>query len=91
MARRRWGRLFENGDDDPQNHGALEGGADALEEAERHQSDVRTRQSTKERRHGEYSQPRDEHLLAAEQVPQPAGHQQERAQRDQIGIGHPGQ
>ena len=49
------------------------------------------RQAAERRRGREHGDAREEDALAAEQVAEPAGEQQEAAERDQEGVDDPGQ
>jgi hypothetical protein len=62
-------------DEDPEDHGAFDGRADALDEAGGGEQEGTVRQSAQHRRHGEEDHAGDEDLLASHQIAEPAGHQ----------------
>ena len=86
------GRLGELGDDDREDHRGLERGADALEEASADQdalSSARRRTAPRRRVNSDHAE--QEHALATEQVAEPAGQQQEAAERDEERVDDPGE
>jgi hypothetical protein len=84
-------RLRELGDDDGEDHRGLQRAADALDEAGGDQKALTGRQAAKCRRGREYDDSGEEHALAAEQVAESPGEQQEAAERDKEGVDDPGE
>jgi hypothetical protein len=78
-------------DDDRQDHGRLDGGTGALEEARADQHALTGRDPAQCRSGGEDDNAREEHAPAAEEVAQPARQQQQAAERDQERVHNPGQ
>ena len=85
------GGLGELGDDDREDHRGLGGGADALQEAGADQHALARRDAAQQRGDREDRQAGEEHALAADQVAEPAGEQQQAAERDQERVDDPGQ
>ena len=84
-------RLREEADDHGQDHGRAGRAADALDEAGADQNGLRGRKPAGQGGGGEDPQTQQEDALAAHQVGQPAGQQQEAGKGDQIAVDHPGQ
>ena len=84
-------RLREHRHDHPEDHGGAERAADALHEA-RGDQHLRARcQPAQQRGEREHGQAGEEDLAAADQVAEPAGEQQQAAERDQVRVDDPGQ
>ncbi len=82
-------RLGEHRHDHPEDHGRGQRAADALHEASADQHPLALRQGAQQRRRGEHGEPDQEDAALADQVADPAGQQQQSAERDQVGVHHP--
>ena len=85
------GGLRELGDDDREDHRRLGGGADALQQARADQRALRRGDAAQQRRDGERDEAGEEHALAPDEVAEPAGQQQQAAERDEERVDDPGQ
>ena len=85
------GGLGELGDDDRQDHRGLRGRAEALQEAGADQHALAGRHPAQQRGDGEDGETGEEDPLAPDEVAEPAGQQQQAAERDQERVDHPGQ
>ncbi len=81
----------ELGDDDREDHGGLGGRARALEQARGDHGALRGREPAEQRRQREGDHAREEHPLAADQVAEPAGQEQQAAEGDEERVDHPGE
>ena len=79
----------EGHDDHRQRRGRQQRPADALERAAQHQELDRGRHRAQDRGHPEADQPGREHPPLAQDVAQRAADQDQRGQRDQVGVGRP--
>jgi hypothetical protein len=84
-------RLGEHRRDHPEHHGRGHRAADALDEPRGDQHGLVAGQAAPQRRRGEHGQPGDEDPLAAAQVAEPPGQQEQAAERYQVRVDHPGQ
>ena len=84
-------RLGEHRDDHPEDHGRGERAAGALHEARRDQHLLALGQPAQQRGDGEDREADHEDALAADQVADAPGEQQQAAERDQVGVDHPGE
>ena len=83
--------MRELGGDDREDHRRLHRGADALDEAGADQRTLLGRQPAQRRSGGEHDHAGEEYALAAEQVAEPTGEQQEARECDEKGIDDPGE
>ena len=81
----------ELGDDDREDHRRLRGRADALEEARCDQRPLRRGDAAQERRDRERDHAAEEHALSPGQVAEPAGQEQQAAERHEERVDDPGQ
>ena len=85
------GGLGELGDDHRDDHRRGDRAAEALEEARGDQQRLVVGEPAQHRGRGEERDAGEEDPLAADQVAEAAGQQQEAAERDQVGVDDPGQ
>jgi hypothetical protein len=83
------GRRREQPDDHAEAHRGRHRAARALDESRRDQHGLADRQAAHQRRDREQDQARQEDALAADQVAEPAGEQQQAAEGDQVPVHHP--
>ena len=83
------GPLGELGHDDREDHARGDRAADALEQARADQHRLAVRHPAQHRGRREQDEPAEEDPLAADQVAEPAGEQQEAAEGDQVAVDHP--
>ena len=88
---RPFGRPRELRDDDGHDHRGRERPADPLHEAGADQHGLAVGGATGDGGQHEQRHAGQEHLLAADQVAQATGHQEETAEGDQVGVDYPGQ
>ena len=82
-------RFGEDRDDHAQEAGGRDRAADALHEAGGQQEALAVGQRGADRGEGEEGQSGEEHLLAADEVAEPSGEEQEAAEGDHIGVDGP--
>jgi hypothetical protein len=85
------GRLRELGDDDREDDRRLERRADALQEPRADQDRLAPGRPAQDRGDGEDGDAEQEHALAADEVTESAGEQQQAAERDEEGVDDPGE
>jgi hypothetical protein len=81
----------ELGDDDREDHGRLRRRADTLEEAGADQHPLRGGDAAQERCERERDHAREEDALSPDQIAEPAGEEQQAAERDEERVHDPGQ
>ena len=84
-------RLGEHRHDHPEDDRRRQGAADALHEARADQHALGLRDRAQQRRAGEHGEADQEDAALADQVADPAGQQQQPAERDQVGVDDPGE
>ena len=84
-------RLAELGDDQREDHGRRDRAAEALHEARGDQHRLVLREPAGRGRRREEHEPRQEDALAADEVAEPAGQEQEGAEGDHVRVQDPGQ
>jgi hypothetical protein len=85
------GGLREHRHDHPEDDRGAERAAGALEEAGGDEHLLGLSHAAQDRREREHDQAGDEHALAADEVADPAGEQQQAAERDEVGVDDPGE
>ena len=84
-------RLGEHRDDHAEDHRRGHRAADSLDEAGRDEHLLGLRQPAERARHGEHAEAGHEDALAAEEVAEAAGEQEQAAEGDQVGVDDPGE
>jgi hypothetical protein len=81
----------EHGDDHPEDHRGGQGPANALDEARADQQALALGERAEQRGADEHGEPDQEDAPLPDQVAEAAGEQEEAAERDQVGVDHPGE